>query len=87
MSLHVATEWRSKFADNETTTGPIFSTRTLLGLVSQSVSWNLRNTVSNTDVNTEVLLHFALMTQTLPFALELEPKIFCKCLHSTTSFF
>jgi len=32
--------------------------------------------VSDIEVNAEVLLHFALMTQTLRFAVELEPKIF-----------
>jgi hypothetical protein len=76
MCLHVATERQSSFADNETTTGPIFSARTKLGLVSPSVSWDLRNAVSYIDINAEVLLHIAMMTQTLAFAVELEPKIF-----------
>lgn len=32
--------------------------------------------MSYTDVNAEVLLHFALMTQAFPFDVELKPKIF-----------
>jgi hypothetical protein len=72
----VATEGQPSFTDNEISVGSIFSACATLGLLHAPCRGVCETQLFYMDENACVSLHFALITQTLPFAVELDPTIF-----------